>query len=508
MKRATHAGRTYLVVATLFVVAGLAPVAPAAAAPDPGCDYNGDGKADLAFGWAGFDSETGVVGVLYGSTGGLAGFEDWSRDTPGIKGTPAGYFGVALTCGDFDGDGNDELAVGSGHSTTSHGVNIIYGSAGGLTEIGDQLWSQNTEGIKGTAGDDGFGTSLAAGDFDGDGYADLAVGAPFDDTVRPNGGEVHVLYGSSEGLSARDQLWTQDSPDVKSQLIEGDLFGFSMTTGDFDDDGYADLVIGAYNAYVDGILGAGEVNVLYGGAAGLTATGDQHWHENSPGIKGTVQGESEHFGFALASGDFDDDGVRDLAVGEPGARLGIAEDVGEVHILFGRIGSGLGEAGDEFWTEDSPGVQGTATWGRALGYSLAAGDYDGNGITDLAIGVPSLDQGSSGGVHVLDGTDSGLTASGDQLIGQGSDGIKGVPSNYDALATSARSGDFNGDGKRDLAFGNCSDDDGGGFGSAQVIYGSAEGLSTSDQFFVPADFFVYGDEGGGFGDIGGREACL
>lgn len=478
---------------------------PASAAPDPGCDYNGDGKGDLAFAWSLLDEATGVVGVLYGSSTGLGNFEEWRRDTAGIKGTSGELFGAALTCGDFDGDGRDDLAIGSGDSDTSYGVNIIYGSAAGLTASGDQLWSQDTDGIKGTSGDDGFGTSLTAGDFDGDGYTDLAIGAPFDDDVRVNGGEVHVFYGSTVGLTANDQLWTQDSPDVKGTLVEGDFFGWAMTTGDFDDDGYTDLAIGAWNDFVNGILGAGSVNVLYGGPGGLSGSGDQWWHQDSPGIKGTVQAEFESFGYALSSGDFDGDGVRDLAIGEVHSRLDSEPNVGAVHILFGQPGSGLTEAGDELWNQDSPDVKGVAGAGDHFGHSLAAGDYNGDGKTDLAVGVLSFSDGTGGGVQILDGTSSGLSGIGDQLVSQATDGIKGVPADTDDIATSMRSGDFDGDGKRDLAFGNCVDDD--SYGSLQILYGASGGLSTTDQFFESSDFFVFGDDGGGFGDVGGRDRC-
>src|SRR3954452_2357732 len=75
-------------------------------------------------------------------------------------------------------------------------------------------------------------------DFDGDGYADLAVGVPDD----PGGGAVNVLYGSHDGITASgDQYWTQDSPGVKGVRAKGDKFGRAIASADFDRDGFADL---------------------------------------------------------------------------------------------------------------------------------------------------------------------------------------------------------------------------------------------------------------------------
>src|SRR5206468_3678401 len=110
------------------------------------------------------------------------------------------------------------------------GVEILYGSPGGLqaTEDGwpdDQFWTQGANGVADRAeAGDWFGRALATGDFNGDGFADLAAGAPFED-VGPtrDAGAVQILYGSSSGLQANgtggpdDQLWTQDSPGLQAK---------------------------------------------------------------------------------------------------------------------------------------------------------------------------------------------------------------------------------------------------------------------------------------------------
>ena len=108
---------------------------------------------------------------------------------------------------DFNGDGFADLAIGvpfEDQAATNDGaVNVIYGGIGGLSAAGNEVWSQGSEGITGTpeAGDQ-FGYSLAAADFNGDGFTDLAVGVPFEDQAATNDGAVNVIYGGL-GVSRR-----------------------------------------------------------------------------------------------------------------------------------------------------------------------------------------------------------------------------------------------------------------------------------------------------------------
>jgi hypothetical protein len=125
---------------------------------------------------------------------------------------------------DFNGDGYEDLAIGAVNEDVNGQidaglVNVIYGSSSGIssTSIPDQRFFQDLPGIDGVSKvNDKFGTDIAAGDFNGDGYSDLAVGAPGDGYAFPNTGSVNVIYGSSSGLSATaaqpDQIWTGGSP--------------------------------------------------------------------------------------------------------------------------------------------------------------------------------------------------------------------------------------------------------------------------------------------------------
>jgi hypothetical protein len=149
-----------------------------------------------------------------------------------------------LAAGDFNGDTFDDLAIGVprqdvGDVLNAGVVQILFGSSNGLTSAGNQIWHQNTSGILDVAEqDDHFGSSLAAGNFSGDQFDDLAIGV-VDEAVGtvPEAGAVNVLYGSGSGLtSAGNQFWTQNSSGVLDVSEDGDQFGFALTAGDFNGD--------------------------------------------------------------------------------------------------------------------------------------------------------------------------------------------------------------------------------------------------------------------------------
>jgi hypothetical protein len=158
--------------------------------------------------------------------------------------------------------------LASHHGPTQKGPDLVlYGtSLGGLVAAGSQLVGQDTSGVPGEVGGyHYFGWSLAAGDLDGEGRKDLAVGACTDDIPGVTAaGSVTVLYGATGGLqTVGSERWSQDSPNVPGTAELGDSFGWALAAGDFRNDRADDLAIGVPYDLVAFEL-AGSVNVLNG----------------------------------------------------------------------------------------------------------------------------------------------------------------------------------------------------------------------------------------------------
>jgi hypothetical protein len=410
---------------------------------------NADGFSDVIVGaWlytAGQTNEGGAF-VFHGSSSGLSANPNW--DAEGDQ--ALAYFGVSVAgAGDVNGDGFGDVIVGEQNRTNGQSSEgrayVFFGSAEGL---GDSLWIDESD-LAGAS----FGHSVAtAGDVNGDGYADVIVGAPSFANGQVTEGRVFVYQGSAFG-PAIEPTWTAESNVIGAQ------FGISVATaGDVNGDGLSDVIAGAWT-YANGNSGEGGAFVYHGAAAGLKTYAQ--WAAESDQVDAL-------FGISVATaGDVNGDGFTDVIVGACGDDFPEVE-VGRAYVYHGSASGLLTTAA---WTVESD--QDNARFGWSVS---TAGDVNGDGFSDVIVGAPLYYNSQtfySGRTYVYHGSASGLSTTAAWMV----DGPAQLISFGAGVATA---GDVNGDGFSDVVIGAPGYDNGeGDEGRAFVFHGSAAGLSTT-----------------------------
>ncbi|MEU6140123.1 FG-GAP and VCBS repeat-containing protein [Streptomyces sp. NPDC047081] len=407
----------------------------------PQADFNGDGIGDVAFSaataYVSGHKDAGQVVALYGTATGVSSAKrsTISQNTTGVPGTAeAGdKFGYELAYADFNGDGYDDLAVASpyekvGTDTNGGALAILWGSASGLTgksvDVPDPAPSAH----------DFWGKNLAAGDFDGDGKADLAVG---------NSTSTVYVYKGGFSTSGTPGGRTTVKPPIQSGSNDFPYGPMHLTAGDVNGDGRTDLIVDGY-----------ETNTSYG------------WNTNYY-IPGTASGLSVasasvlKTGLVTGVGDINGDGYGDIVSGASwdaktgdGTTIPDSSKGGRVNITYG---TASGPGATSAVTQNTGNVPGTSETGDGFGWDLDLGDVNGDGYADLVVGAPNEDIGSvtnTGMVTVLYGSASGLnTSTGTQGLAQSTAGVPGDDEKSDLFGADVKLDDVNGDGKADLLVG-------------------------------------------------------
>ncbi|MFH1707593.1 MAG: DNRLRE domain-containing protein [Planctomycetota bacterium] len=418
-------------------------------------DFNGDGYSDLAVGAPKYGS-TNKFGRIYVFYGHAAGYNIQMDLALKITGETNTNLPIAMAAGDWNGDGFDDLAAVTDTTTTSR-CYIFYGSpAGIMKENAAQADAIITE----EANQMGICSAANAGDVNNDGYDDLIVGSDkYDEASVLDRGMACIFNGHAVGITAASTL------DADTRII-GDLarrrFGASVAgLGDRNNDGYADIAVGASCSTMTGAEKAGKIYIWHGRSGGIP-DGDCTTRNVEVGgwLTRTGAPKFNSFGRMLAWADFDGDSYLDL--------VSASSDNGA---FMARGSSAMGLKPSAWWQEP-----GQALYNGYLGWSAGGGDFDGDGFSDMLIGDPN---------NNFNGNYTGTC-----FLRYGRQFAKGAdmvnPSGYYRAMGSA--GDFNGDGYEDLVVGWLDNNTVASMaGAACIYYGSATGPRFNQSTYAVPD---------------------
>lgn len=418
-------------------------------------DVNGDGNSDVLVGapnWNDGQANEGAVFLYRGTSSGVFDTPVWTAQSN----TVGANFGAAIANGlDVNGDGFSDIAIGAPNQNNDEDVAVegrlyvYYGRASFPTAAPNFIDSTLQDAANFAAG------LNSAGDVNGDGYGELILGAPRYDNGSTDEGRIIVYYGSATGLS-RTNTWTTETNRDNARLGNSVAGG-----GDFNGDGFADIFVGASNM-TNGQNNEGQAFVYYGSANGLQTT-----------FSLAVESDQTlaRLGTSIANaGDLNGDGLSDMIVGAPNYTNNLASE-GRLFIYHGRL-NGLS-------SNPNTTILGTKV-GDQFGLSLASvGDVNGDGFGDFMAGSPYMDNRflDDGRAYLYLGSTTGISTIASQIVNPTSQEVSNFAFSIAGL------GDINNDGYSDVAISSpYFDNPISGIkdvGRVFVYHGSATGLSTN-----------------------------